>query len=160
WGYSSHTTGVSLETQAAFAVRHQFSNLLNGVPLSIWYDWKNDGPDPNENEHNFGLVLPDLKPKPAYVALQTFSRELSGHRLARRLALPDTNDYALVFTNSAGNQKLAAWTSAEGHSVKLQTTLKKGSELRATTGFGEKFHVQIHSGNLEIQLTPMPEYID
>src|SRR5437899_1618961 len=35
WGYSSHTKGVSLETQAAFAVRQQLSNLLNNVPLSI-----------------------------------------------------------------------------------------------------------------------------
>ena len=26
----------------------QLANLLNNVPLSIWYDWKNDGPDPRE----------------------------------------------------------------------------------------------------------------
>lgn len=69
WGYATHTKGLSLETQAAFAARQQLANLLNGVPLSIWYDWKNDGNDPNEREHNFGTVLPDLKPKPAYVAI-------------------------------------------------------------------------------------------
>ena len=39
WGYSTWKHGVSLETQAAFAARQQLSNLLNGVPLSIWYDW-------------------------------------------------------------------------------------------------------------------------
>ena len=43
WGYASNTKGISLETQAAFAVRQQLCNLLNSVPLSIWYDWKNDG---------------------------------------------------------------------------------------------------------------------
>ena len=40
WGYSSHAKGISVETQAAFAVRQQLINLLSGVPLSIWYDWK------------------------------------------------------------------------------------------------------------------------
>ena len=48
WGYATHTKGLALETQAAFAARQQLANLLSGVPLSIWYDWKNDGPDPNE----------------------------------------------------------------------------------------------------------------
>jgi hypothetical protein len=47
WGYASHTRGVTLETRAAFAARQQLANLLNGVPLSIWYDWKNDGEDAN-----------------------------------------------------------------------------------------------------------------
>ena len=38
WGYSSNTKGVSLAQQADFIARQQLSNLLNGVPLSIWYD--------------------------------------------------------------------------------------------------------------------------
>ena len=37
WGYASNTKGISLETQAAFTVRQQLCNLLNSVPLSIWY---------------------------------------------------------------------------------------------------------------------------
>ncbi|MBK9389972.1 MAG: hypothetical protein IPN68_07195 [Bacteroidetes bacterium] len=65
WGYSSSSKGVALETQAAYIVRMQLSNLLYGIPFSIWYDWKNDGPDPEEHEHNFGSVTNDLKPKPA-----------------------------------------------------------------------------------------------
>jgi hypothetical protein len=119
WGYSSHTKGVSLETQAAFAARQQLANLLEGVPLSIWYDWKNDGPDANENEHNFGTMLADLKPKPAYMAIQTLTRELGGYRIARRLALASEQDYALYCTNGAGGRKIVAWTLGEPHSVRL-----------------------------------------
>jgi hypothetical protein len=114
WGYSSFKNGVSLETQAAFAARQQLSNLLNGVPLSIWYDWKNDGDDPNENEHNFGAVWPDLRPKPAYSAIQQLTSQLAGYKVSRRLP-SNTNDYLLLCTNSAGAQKLAAWTSGEPH---------------------------------------------
>src|ERR1043166_8277032 len=119
WGYSSHTKGVSLETQAAFAARQQLANLLEGVPLSIWYDWKNDGPDANENEHNFGTMLADLKPKPAYMAIQTLTRSLGGYRIARRLALASEQDYALYCTNGAGGRKIVAWTLGEPHSVRL-----------------------------------------
>jgi hypothetical protein len=119
WGYASNTKGVSLEEQAAFAARQQLSNLLNGVPLSIWYDWKNDGPDPADGEQNFGTVAFDLTPKPAYTALQTLTRELSGYRLERRLdGLPE-EDYALLFVNKTGARKIAAWTLARPHVIRL-----------------------------------------
>ena len=45
WGYASNT---------------------KDVPLSIWYDWKNDGHDPSDNEQNFGTVKEDLEPKPGH----------------------------------------------------------------------------------------------
>ena len=109
WGYASHTKGVSLETQAAFAVRQQLCNLLNGVPLSIWYDWKNDGHDPADNEQNFGTVKEDLEPKPAYTALKTMTAELSGYRLERRLDGLAESDFVLVFVNGAGAVLQPAW---------------------------------------------------
>ncbi|MGA3179376.1 MAG: hypothetical protein ABSF38_03425 [Verrucomicrobiota bacterium] len=119
WGYASNTKGVSLETQAAFVVRQQLCNLFNGVPLSIWYDWKNDRHDPADNEQNFGTVKEDLEPKPAYTALKTMTAELSGYRLERRQeGLPET-DFVLVFVNGAGARKAAAWTLADPHVVHL-----------------------------------------
>jgi hypothetical protein len=119
WGYASNTRGVSLETQAAFAVRQQLCNLLNGIPLSIWYDWKNDGRDPADNEQNFGTLTEDLQPKPAYTALKTMTAELSGCRLERRLDGMAETDFVLVFVNGAGARKAAAWTLAEPHVVQL-----------------------------------------
>ena len=144
--------GVSLETQAAFAARQQLSNLLNGVPLSIWYDWKNDGPDPNENEHNFGTVLPDLEPKPAYVAIQTLTRELVrlSHRAAR--SLPSDKDYVLLCTNQAGGQKLAAWTLGEPHPVSLEISLKGETKPAVVSGSGERSTPKIDSGRLSLEL--------
>jgi hypothetical protein len=130
WGYSTHTKGASLETQAAFIVRQQLANLLQGVRLSIWYDWKNDGPDPNENEHNFGTVYPDLRPKPSYRAIQTMTRELDGFRIVRRVATPDANDYVLLCENTAGKRKCVAWTVAEAHDASLD--LKDIPRLKLT----------------------------
>ena len=159
WGYSTWKRGVSLETQAAFAARQQLSNLLNGVPLSIWYDWKNDGTDPNENEHNFGTVLPDLNPKPAYVAIQTLTHELAGYRIVRRLALPSDKDYALLCEDKAGSQKLAAWTLGEPHAASIEVSLQNGIKPSAVSGNGEISTPKVESGHLLLDLVAAPQYV-
>lgn len=124
WGYSSYTRGVSLKTQAEFAARQQLSNLLNGVPISIWYDWKNDGGNPAENEQNFGTVTQDLKPKPAYLAIRALTRALSGYRIARRDDTGNEKDFVLVLTNAVGRTKLAAWTLGKPHSIRFDSKWK------------------------------------
>lgn len=159
WGYATHQRGgVSLETQAAFAVRQQLSNLLNEVPISIWYDWKNDGPDAAEREHNFGTVTPDLKPKPAYVAIRTLTHELAGYRIDRRLELPSEKDYVLVLVNSTGSRKLAAWTLGDTHSVALD--LPVSGEVSGVTGTGERYTPKIESDRLVVDLESLPRYIN
>ena len=47
-------------------------------PISIWYDWKNDGVDSANNQSNYGTVMADLAPKPAYIAVKTMNAELNG----------------------------------------------------------------------------------
>jgi hypothetical protein len=129
WGYSTWKGGVSLEEQASCAVRQQLVNLLDGVPLSIWYDWKNDGLDPNENEHNFGTVGNDLQPKLAYTALRNMVRELDGYKLERRIDQGDDKDYVLLFS-SGTKRKVAAWTMTTPHSVQLKFN---GAKLALST---------------------------
>jgi polysaccharide biosynthesis protein PslG len=159
WGYSTFKRGVSLETQAAYAVRQQLSNLLNGVPLSIWYDWKNDGEDPNENEHNFGTVLPDLTPKPAYIAIRTLTHELSGYRIARQIRQPGEKDYVLVCEGSGGPDKLVAWTLDEPHALELAISLMGRKRLTATAGNGAQITPKVESGKLVLDLVAAPQYV-
>jgi hypothetical protein len=158
WGYSTYEKGVSLEQQAEFAVRQQLSNLLNGVPLSIWYDWKNDGPDPKDNEHNFGTVFPDLKPKPVYEAIQKLTRELAGYRIARRIPLESDKDYLLACTNGVGAQKLISWTSDKSHTISVSNGLLgvKSVTVRAKTGPNS---VQPRLDSLGLELLSEPQYI-
>lgn len=141
WGYASHTRGVSLQTQAAFAARQQLANLLAGVPVSIWYDWKNDGPDPAEREHNFGLVNADRSPKPAYLALKTLTSELAGYRLERRLDLGAEPDYALLFSRRGQPDKLVVWTTGEPHAAALEVQLGARARVGAVAGLGGRFGV-------------------
>lgn len=120
WGYSSSRGGVSLETQAQFAVRQQLFNFSQGIPISIWYDWKNDGHDPDDGEQNFGTVTEDLQPKPAYLALQQMTRELKGMRLqTQTLAGSQTNqtsDFTLdCVRDGAKDRKKVIWTTRRAH---------------------------------------------
>jgi hypothetical protein len=159
WGYATHTRGVSLETQAAFAVRQQIANVLNGVPLSIWYDWKNDGPDAAEREHNFGTVTAELKPKPAYLTLQRLARELSGYRPVRRIPLESENDYVVLCTDNAGEQKLVAWTASEPRTVRFKISLEEGHNLVCMSGDGQPSTLVVKSGELQLPLSPLPCYV-
>jgi hypothetical protein len=121
WGYyTTASGGVSTATQADYVVRQQLSNLLNGVNLSIWYDWLNDGSDTSNAEDNFGLVNTDLSPKPAYTALQAMTQQLSGYHLQARLSTSNTQDYVLAFVSASGQIKLVYWTTGSTHGVSLQ----------------------------------------
>jgi polysaccharide biosynthesis protein PslG len=156
WGYSSTANGVSPEVQAAFIVRQQLSNLLDGVPLSIWYDWRNDGTDPNENEHNFGTVTPDLKPKPAYTAINILTRELSGYRILRRKE-SNENDYVLVFVNARGGCKVAAWTTKKAHTSAFELPFE-AARIDGVDGFGKGFLPKVKDDKLIIHLDNLPKY--
>jgi len=159
WGYSTHRRGVSLETQAAFLARQQLANLWQGLPLSIWYDWKNDGNDPAENEDNFGTVYPDLRPKPAYAALAVLTRELAGYRVARRLDAGQPDDYVLLLVNSAGAQKLAAWTSAGSRAASIELGLDSPGDVAIVDGQGEPQAVNLEQTRLRLALAALPQYI-
>jgi len=159
WGYSTHTKGVSPDTQAAYIVRQQLCNLWQGVPLSIWYDWKNDGKDPDENEHNFGTVTFDLQPKPAYVAIRTMTRQLAGCRIVRRVPTPDAGDYVLWCESAAGARRLAAWTTGQAHDAAIDLGPASGEGVSAVTGRGDPAAVRWADGRLHLTLTAEPQYV-
>jgi polysaccharide biosynthesis protein PslG len=159
WGYATHDRGLSLETQAAYAVRQQLANLLNQVPLSIWYDWKNDGVNPKEREENFGTVMNDLNPKPAYVAIKTFTSELAGYRIERRVPAENEKDYLLVLVHPGGGRKVAAWTTGEPHMISIGQDVLGGAPGRAVSGTGQPLTIKAEAGKVELALTGLPHYV-
>lgn len=127
WGYSSVWAGYDDALQGALLPRQWLTNLAAGIPLSIWYDWRDDGTDPKEPEHHFGTVSPayqagaqpPFRPKPAYLAAQTLTRALAGTHFIRRLALGTRDDHVLLFGDGS-RQVLACWTTASaGHSLRV-----------------------------------------
>ena len=159
WGYSSSIEGVSLEKQEAYIVRMQLYNLLNGIPISIWYDWKNDGIDSSEIEHNFGTVSYHLKPKPAYNAIHTMNKQLKGFTFSRRIDVKNDNDFVMLFKNDKGDYKISAWTMIPEHPVVLDIKLTEVRSLTASDGRGNELKLKTDHGSLVLDLDALPQYI-
>lgn len=153
WGYS--LTWVSQEQQAAYFVRLFLINLLNDLPLSIWYDWQDDGPDPKQQEQNFGIITWNGQPKVAHFAAQTLTSELAGFHLARRVSLASDADYALLFTNGAASKQVL-WTTNNTHNVTLPA---ERSSVTVTNMTGEKRTFPTTDGKLILELTGNPQYL-
>lgn len=119
WGYHAVTLwgGMSETVQGKFLPRMFLHNMMLGNALSIWYDWRNDGTDPNNAEHNYGVVRNDYSIKPAYQAMQKLNQAIGGMRFEKRLSSA-SSDYLLQFTNGT-KTTVAAWTTGSAHSVTI-----------------------------------------
>ena len=119
WGYTSQLRERSETVQARFLTRQWLLNIALGARLSMWYDWRDDGLNPDERENRFGLVRHPYRagqtsvfdPKPAYFAAQTLTRQLRGLYFRRRLSGRDDSDWITEF-GRGDNTVLAAWTIA------------------------------------------------
>jgi len=85
WGYSTSWKGFDEGKQAKYLKTEFSTNIVSGIPLSIWYDWRDDGVTLDDPEHRFGLVRHDyhaggspvFDPKPAYDAMKEFAGEMA-----------------------------------------------------------------------------------
>ena len=72
WGYTTAWAGFDDAKQADYLSRMFKLNKQENIPLTIWYDWRDDGDDPTNMEHRFGLVRRSpartFDPKSAYLA--------------------------------------------------------------------------------------------
>jgi len=128
WGYSIinwDKNRILDEQQAQYLVRMFLINMYQNVLVSIWYDWKDDGTDPNEREHHFGTVTNDLKPKNAYLALKALAHILDGYSVVERLDLGEDENFALKLKKGE-SEAFAIWTTGDNHEVTLPIKDKKG----------------------------------
>ncbi len=151
WGYS--TTHLSDELQGKYLPRKWLSNLAFGIPVSIWYDWHDDGKDPGNAEHNFGTVTWDYKPKPSYTAMKTLTQWFGGYELAGRVSLGEEDDYMLVFSKD-DSVKLALWTTAKEHTANLGT----GLQVAGSVDYLGRPLTQVK--NTAIEMSDEPVYLD
>jgi hypothetical protein len=164
WGYSDVWRSLNEEKQAQMLTRAWLTNVGNGISLSIWYDWRDDGTDPAEPEHHFGLVQhayqetadSAYQPKPAYVAAKTLTTFLAGCRFEKREVLSADSDYLLVFRKN-NEVRLAAWTTSRPHNVLLPLTNKQ-YDIIDSFGANQRTISATLKG-LEINLTNSPSYI-
>ncbi|MFA6279339.1 MAG: cellulase family glycosylhydrolase [Bdellovibrionales bacterium] len=111
WGFT--LTDTSEEEQAAFLLRSFLLNSLSGVPVSIWYEWRDARSGEDDPEAHFGLLTLQGKEKVAYRALQDFLPPLKGARIEERVSLGQEDDFLLKIKRVNGRKSLVFWTARE-----------------------------------------------
>ena len=165
WGYSSAWRGMSEEKQGQFLARQWLTNVANDIPLSIWYDWRDDGSDPNEPEHHFGMVSnlyhqgreQVYDPKPAYLAARMLTTFFGGYQYDKRLNAGGPDDYILIFRKGS-SLRVAAWTTAD-RDHRLIVPLEVGQYTAVTHLGGNARSVAANQNGVELTLTAGPVYL-
>jgi hypothetical protein len=173
WGYTvidrdtntySHVHTDAL--QAQYFDREILTNIANGVPVSIWYDWRNDGPNADETESNFGLVRneyfagrdPVYDPKPSYAAAKALLGTIGAYAFSGTVPIPNsTTAHVCSFVHKT-EHRWAAWTSSDAaESVVLPIPSGKYDVLDingAVTGT-----LTADAAGLPVTLTGDPQFI-
>lgn len=123
-GWPNHVTkhGTDPQLSASYLARlyllARTSPSFKGI---WWYDFQDDGWNPQYNEDNFGLVRPDLTPKPAYHVLADITPVVAQGEFAGRLASKDESLWVLRFKVD-GKDRWALWSADDqDRQVILQT---------------------------------------
>lgn len=164
WGYSSGWKKFDEARQAKYLPRELLTNVASGVPISIWYDWHNDGTNPNEPEHHFGIVNyeyhqgghPVYDPKPAYTAMKTMADALKGSTFEKRIDLGSDADWVLAFKSGNG-ERFAVWTTGKPHDVKFPA--QAGTYHVISPGHEQAKDAATDANGLAIQATGTPQYL-
>ncbi len=136
WGYSSTWYGdghaqESRERQGVLAVREALTSWGLGFPLAVYYDTRDDGTDPTEKEHNFGLLTHEYGDKPAMVALRTLSG-FAADRSLSAFGVASPSSLHVMELEGAADRVYVLWSSAEGTPVPVR--LPAGASVRSAMG--------------------------
>lgn len=154
WGYTTSWEGIDEEAQARYLVRMMLHNASVGIPVSIWYDLQQDGPDPKEGEHNFGILThADASPRKAALAAAHMASLLGDLEVFRRVELP-VPLHGVTFRR--GRQEVTAFWAREGSGA-VEVAPRDGP-LKVLDLYGKELPAPSDSGG-SIQLTESPIYV-
>ncbi len=132
-GYASMGPAGDLAQAEALVQKIVFA-AAQGWANYMWYDLRDDGTDPTDWEHNYGLVKRDYTPKPAYAAYAHLIATLRGQSFAGPLAGAPNGLYAYRFSGPAGST-LVLWRSPDepGEAI-LSLGAPADAEVRGLVG--------------------------
>jgi hypothetical protein len=158
WGYSSTSFGgdghapAARAAQATFVVREILSAWALGFPLAVVYDLRDDGTDPTNAEHNYGLIANDYTDKPAAVSVRTLGDVAQGRVFKGFLKLEPTSLYAMRL-DGPRDVVVALWSGMPKGRVPVTLVNAK----RATSMLGKS--IDISSGSIMVKNEDGPTYV-
>jgi hypothetical protein len=125
------------EEQAALFLRMYLVNFAVGLPLTVLYEWRDSGPDPDDDENTYGMNSFDGKEKPAVTLWRHVIPLLKGRKYLDMPRPVSCNSKVHVLLFGARFKKehdaLVAWTEMASSDVRLT-----GSFGGAEDVFGNK----------------------
>jgi len=142
WGYPTSYGGYPPLVQAQYYCRIYLTNLMNGIPITILYDWQDDGTIASNPENCFGLIQngaqtfsqggpmePGISSiyfvKPSYYALYYLSKSLEGFSFYRSYL----NGTPFSELSASGFKYLMNPSSINGQGVYL-VEFRQGSSVK------------------------------
>ena len=107
--------------QANYAVRRFLVDWISQIGLTSYYDMRNDGTNPADMEHNFGLLDSDNTKLPAYNAtkhLFSFTANTTG----ARYFIDTINGYVILKLTTASETKYVIWSYGDGNTMNVDTS--------------------------------------
>jgi len=153
-------TALTEAEQAQLLVRMMVLQLAHGVKRIFWYDFMNDGWEPNNPEHNFGLVRNDHQPKPAIVAYANLIHRLR-HAAWIKPYVIGGGAYAFAYApkGDAAKPVLIAWVMA-GTATEAIPVASGAEQAVVVDLYGRTQTVPVRAHRLTVGLTPSPTYIE
>lgn len=155
-GWAGGPEGRAMMYQAWHLVRQYMIDQMNGIGLTIWYEWAGK---------EFAITN-GRKRRPAYHACATMIKQLSGTTFRKRLKLRDGNDYVLVFADAAGQETWVAWTApparetpdkTRDHEIVLPVAAR--GVLKLVDLFGKQSELLVKDGHITVALSGSPVYV-
>ena len=141
--------------QAEILFQKFLYSWANGASGYNWYDLRNDGDDPGNNEHNFGLLPRDIRPKAAYAAYNMLANHYRGAEFLRPLAFGNGVE-AFLFRGRDGKLLLAVWSNdagADGIPLRLAGVTGMAAEIDL---FGNMTPLPVRRGELAFKAGRRP----
>ncbi|MCK6488655.1 MAG: hypothetical protein L6R48_10055 [Planctomycetes bacterium] len=106
---TSAFNGERLQAQAL--VKKLVFARLRGAVGFTWYDLREDGDDPGDGEHRYGMIARDFQPKAVYAAHNELVARLRGKRCTGALDL-GLGRWAVGF--AGGGERVVVWWNEDG----------------------------------------------
>jgi hypothetical protein len=116
--------------QAALAVREILTACAVGLPVAVWYDLRDDGPDAENPEHNYGLLDASGNEKPAMKAVRGLMDAISRRKYAGMISETPAGVHAIRLDGST-DTVLIVWSDQTGSHRKVEYSKR---DLISVTG--------------------------
>ncbi|MCM8814416.1 MAG: hypothetical protein NC931_00300 [Candidatus Omnitrophica bacterium] len=151
---------LSPETQAKYFVRHMMHSLAWRIPIiraGIITDVGNSYYFSNWGAAGLCYGIPDIRPKPAYVAIAAMTRVLDGAKFSRAIPVNSSVVYGLEFMRKDGKYVSSLWTIRGTRDIEIIYTNRVKGFL--TDMMGNETFLTVKNNSVSLTISSEPVYI-